>query len=821
MKKRFRQVYIVISVVVVDILFLCFCSGCSTEVGQAQRPIVRMESFRSASPIWLAGRERQMNLFVGFRAVFRSEAGGEAVLRVTGSSIYRIFLNGKFVGYGPARAAHGYYRVDEWELKDLAAENTAAIEVAGYNVNSYYLLDQAAFLQAEVVSDGKVLASTAGTGVRFEATILKGRVQKVQRYTFQRPFSEYYRLSGGYDRWRTDASAPFEKVKCEAVGAKKLLERGVSYPQFLLRQPVRYVSRGGIERNVVPAKPWRDRSLTGIGPKLKGFKEKELEVIPSIELQKIKSKDVTELNEAYAPEKSLLLGDNSFEILDMGTNLTGFVGTQVWCRKKTRLFVTFDEILTEGDVDFTRMGCVNIVGYELEPGLYNLESFEPYTMKYVKLTVLEGDCEIQKVYLREYANPDADGAQFACSDRRLNAIFEAGRETYRQNAVDIFMDCPSRERAGWLLDSLRTATVEYDLTGASRVARNYYENYLLAPQLEQLPAGMIPMCYPADHCDGNFIPNWAMWFVIEIDNYVQRSGDRELADALKPKVTALLDYFKGFENEDGLLEDLEKWVFVEWSPANRFVQNVNYPTNMLYAEMLDTAGRMYNRPDLTAKAKELRDTIRQQSYDGEFFVDNAVRKDGKLEPTRNRTESCQDYAFYLDVAAPKTDVELWKRLLAKFGPGRAKTGAYPEIYPANAMVGNWMRLELLSRYGLCKQLKDEFVDYYYYMAERTGTMWENIGATASCNHGFASYVVHFLYRDFLGVRRIDQQARVVELRFGDVGLDWCEGKMPTPDGMVWVRWHRSEDKIRYRVDVPAGYKVLAERVGDIQPVRQW
>ena len=36
-------------------------------------------------------------------------------------------------------------------------------------------------------------------------------------------------------------------------------------------------------------------------------------------------------------------------------------------------------------------------------------------------------------------------------------------------------------------------------------------------------------------------------------------------------------------------------------------------------------------PELTAKADKIRETIRKQSFDGEFFVDNAVRKDGKLE----------------------------------------------------------------------------------------------------------------------------------------------------------------------------------------------
>jgi alpha-L-rhamnosidase len=43
-------------------------------------------------------------------------------------------------------------------------------------------------------------------------------------------------------------------------------------------------------------------------------------------------------------------------------------------------------------------------------------------------------------------------------------------------------------------------------------------------------------------------------------------------DALRPRVLHLLDYFKKFRNEDGLLEKLDGWVFVEWSDANRFVQ---------------------------------------------------------------------------------------------------------------------------------------------------------------------------------------------------------------------------------------------------------
>ena len=70
-------------------------------------------SFQAAKPVWPEGRATRMNDFVVFRASFEAKGGEKPVLRVTGSSVYRIRLNGEFAGYGPARAAKGFFRVDE------------------------------------------------------------------------------------------------------------------------------------------------------------------------------------------------------------------------------------------------------------------------------------------------------------------------------------------------------------------------------------------------------------------------------------------------------------------------------------------------------------------------------------------------------------------------------------------------------------------------------------------------------------------------------------------------------------------------------------
>ena len=70
---------------------------------------------------------------------------------------------------------------------------------------------------------------------------------------------------------------------------------------------------------------------------------------------------------------------------------------------------------------------------------------------------------------------------------------------------------------------------------------------------------------------------------------------------------------------------------------------------------------------------------------------------------------------------------------------------HPEIYPANAFVGTYLRMELLTEQGLYKQLLNESVGFFKYMAERTGTLWENKTDGASLNHGFAAHAGIWIY----------------------------------------------------------------------------
>lgn len=692
------------------------------------------------------GKQTEKNLTVYFRAIITGTGLQNPMLRLTASSNYRVSLNGHFLGHGPCVAAHDYYRVDEYELKDklVPGENIIAIEVTGYNIYNYYVINQPAFLQAEITDGGKILATTKSQGEGdplFQATLLEQRVQDVPIYCFQRTFIESYQLKPTFKDWMTvKEDSSFQSLKLERTSGKTLIPRRVKYPDYSIRRPVE--NRG---------------------------------------------------DSLYRFE----------------CNSTGFIGVQVNATTHTKITLSWDEILDDQELlKPERLKTLNYIYYELEPGTYTLESFEPYTLQYLQVKVEQGTCKVTSPYIRQYVNSDISEASFNCSDPAINKIFKAAVETYKQNALDIFMDCPSRERAGWLCDSYFMGRVAFNLSGNTLIETNFLENFLLPDKFEFIPEGMLPMCYPSDHPNANYIPNWAMWFVLELQEYLERSGNRELVEAAKPRVMALLDYFKAYENEFGLLENLEKWIFVEWSKANSFVQDVNYPTNMLYARMLSIVSALYDQPDLQEKAFRIQQTIREQSYNGNFFTDNAIRVDGKLIPqTANCTETCQYYAFFLGTATPEKYPELWNTLIRDFGPERVENNIYPEIYPSNAFIGNYLRLELLSRQELVKQLLHESVDRFLYMADKTGTLWENVHTRASLNHGFASHIAHVFYRDLLGVKSYSLQKRHIFIEFHDTDIQSCSGTIPLGDEQFYLHWKKEGNRLLYSYTAPSGYQV--------------
>lgn len=697
--------------------------------------------FEKAQAIWADGRSEEMNCELSFRTVIPK--GEETKLFLAASSIYRLWVNGEFICAGPARAAHGWYRVDEICLSPFLTEdrNYVVTEVLGYNVNSYDTLDQPSFLTEEIWQGNEVISYTGGESITIHD--FKNRVQKVQRYSFQRAFIDAYQYEDENKCMYHMNESAQSLCKIEIQTDKRYIYRDVEMPGFETLEPVSVIKKGTAYYEKEKTEIIPEEYFFKIKQDLKGYAREKTEIHVSEEAQKIQLQE-TEYSVNAIAIRQLPLSDE-YAIYELPYNATGFFDIRLEVREKSRIFVMFDEILSNGSVDFLRMNSCNCFVYRMNAGKYRLMNFAPYTMKYLQIVVL-GECIVEQIQFKEYKNSSVLKRIHLPQDTELALIYDAALESFRANALDLFMDCPSRERGGWLCDSYFISSVEYVLTGKNVIEKAFLENFILNKEFRHIPEGMIPMCYPADHNNGNFIPQWAMWYVLEIEKYVYGNQDFELAERSKNLIYSLLKYFESFENENGMLENLQGWNFIEWSRANDpdLVNGVNFPTNMLYMRMLKCVSALYKDLILERKADRLRKNIRKRSFNGMFYTDNEHRDKNQLVNPGICTEVCQYYAFFTGVATVKEDLELWKIMKNKFGPIRSTINDYPEIAGTNVFIGKYLRIELLYRQGLFEEVIKEIKEVFLGMAKETGTLWEHTLPTASCNHGFASYVLYWL-----------------------------------------------------------------------------
>ncbi len=726
--------------------------------------------FKIAKPIWGKGKVNELNSSLFFRTRINNQ--DEIRIRITANNFYRIYVDGKFYAYGPSRDAHNYYRVDEYCLsfkKDK--EHILVIEVSGYNCNSFYSLNTEPFLQCEI--ENKRYKVIKSTGRDFEIFNNETRIRKVTRFSYQRAFSESYNIDDRFKKFLNDQDSSYERLEVQILDEKRLEKRIVSYPKYVKKRFSQIEKgRSHIDES---KKIYEDRY------QFLDF----LKIFPKEEWEIDSNKTASQLSFELADNDFPLLKENDFATYSNKRSLTGFIQVKVEVKEDALLYILFDEVnIPSKDnpklvgISFCRNTTHNCLTYSLRKGSYDLLSFEPYTLMYARLVVLSGKCEIKDFSVLTYENPDAQ-IRFEFADSKINSVLDAAKNTFAQNALDLLTDCPSRERAGWLCDSFFSGQAEPLITGYNKVEEAFLDNYFKCSK-DNLPKGMIPMCYPADFPSKEFIPNWSLWYILELFNYQKRNGKSPLIEKSKDNIRGILKYFSAFENELGLLENLEGWVFVEWSKANdpEFIKGINFPSNMLYADSLMKAGSLLNNKELIEKGKRLKTTIRELSFKDGFFVDNAIRDlNNRIVPTSNITETCQYYALFFDVIRKEDDPVFFEKMVNNFGEYRDDKTVYPNVFKSNVLTGIMMRLSLLNRYGYDELVFKETIEYFYKMSSLTGTLWEHDSVFASLNHCFTSYIINVFVDANFGLKWIDSKNRIIHMHKKKTILD---GKVLLP-----------------------------------------
>ncbi len=664
----------------------------------------------------------------------------QADIEISASGPYTLFLNGQEILHGPSRTARGYFRADEM-CCSLEKKATLAILVNDYGVKNYAYIAQAPFLYFQMTVGEKTYSASD-----FSCYDFLPRAKNVQRYSFQRGFVEKYTLFCDYKALFENANRFLPQRPIKSIPPLQKLDRRISTPVCAPMQAGERTFCGRYTVNPDKA-TWNDRSIFQVGNNFEGYTYQELEECLTDTVCKMDFVKTADFETIKSGE---------FAFYSFSRNISGFITCNLQVLENdTEIYFIFDESVTkDGFVDPTRLSCANVVKWTLKKGNYALQTLEPYTLQFAQLIVKKGAVKPNAVSVRLFENAECFNITANISDNKLQRILVAAQNTQAQNSVDLLMDCPSRERSGWINDiyfSMKTSEI---LSGNFNAVSNSLENFALYDDDGELPENMLPMCYPANHLNGNFVPQCAMWYVINLCEYLLKNLDVDLQEKGKRNAYRTVQYFKNFENEDGLLEDLPGWNFIEWSKCNsrEYVSGINYPTNMLYAKMLADMGAAYGDNALTEKSRILKEKIIEQSFNGQFFEDNRLRDENGIPRLLGHlTETCQYYAFLTKVATKETFPSLYETLRDRLGP-RRKADEFADIEKPNIIPGLLARETVLLDNGEPEQVLSEVKDIFFVMAEHYQTLWEMVGDYASCNHGIAAYAGYLIIRALTGFK---------------------------------------------------------------------
>ena len=762
----------------------------------------------------------------------------KAVFRIAARHVYRLYINGEIVMHGPARTAHGYARVDEVDVTDRLRDgvNHLAIEVMTYGdlycgySNDCTLSDGPGFVMAELEGDGSILTAT-GTDGSWKVCRLPARVGRTGRISHCREASEIYYLNEEYTLWRQGVGTFTDPAPAVAP---VLLPRTSPLPTLAPHKFDRVVGYGTctIREDIQPELLFfEDNPAYTPAGYYASLKEH-----PLMDCRRTADSDGGITATRSQAGLTLSGASDTWVLFDShgGENVVGFPAISCLCEFPGIIDIVHTELLdTDGRIAYHYN---NVTRLHVQAGKTVFAAMEPGLGRYIQVYFRGcGQVTVLGVSMLAYSYPDMQRTSFLCSDDNINRLYGAAYRTLLNNTLDIFMDCPDRERGGWLCDSLWTARAAALMLSDTRVEKEFLEDFLLTPA-DGMFHGFFPEVYPGNkpsYKDMTGITTWTFWLMCQVCEYISRTGDMDFRNRFSDRIAAFVRGSQDFIGESGLLENLP-WLFIDWSMSNfgEYQTPISTPANALYAYMLIQLGKTFDRSAWVAEGERIRGLLRDAiAGDGgrnlstlTSFPDSfTVSGDGRLHGRGRISETGMATALWAELFAPGETPALDKAVRDTMGPA-PRFAADPNIGQSQLFIGLCIRLDMLARRGHTDKLWEDLLAIYMpQLKEGPGTLWESTGiGTSSRCHGFTSHAGVHLVRDVLGMGIPDRLNKTVDIAPHLCGLRWARGTMEMPEGLLSVSWRYDGDSFSLTASLPAGYTgrlTLPREVRVLEPDR--
>lgn len=438
------------------------------------------------------------------------------------------------------------------------------------------------------------------------------------------------------------------------------------------------------------------------------------------------------------------------------------------------------------------------------------ETYEPFwfrALRFVQLKITTGDSPVKLVSFsyRETGYPLNVISSASASDESFKGIWDISLNSLRRCMHETYEDCPFYEQLQYAMDTRSQILFTYMLGMDDRMARKTIDDFHRARR----PDGMINCCYPS--YGPNIIPGFSIYYILMIHDHMMYFGDTELVKRYFSTVDGILSYFGRCLDQRGLVEKIggilgrhHYWSYVDWAP--QWDKTVGVPDailegpitmeSLLYvfglnaaAELAEYIGREDVAAEYRQRAASVKAAIRKYCIGANGLIQDGPGLD-------KYSQHCQVFGVLTDFADETESRAMMEAVLTDKSLAQCSVSFAFYMFRA---------LEKAGMYDRTQPLWDPWREM---LANHLTSCVENATDGRSDCHAWGSIILYELLAVNLGVRPAKPGYAAAKVAPNLGYLDWAEGSVITPQGLVHVKAWKNGDSVETEITAPEGLEII-------------
>ncbi len=699
------------------------------------------------------------------------------LIHVSADNRYRLFVNGQFVCYGPARGDLAHWRFESIDIAPYLQAGENALAAAAWNFGEFIpwaqMTHETAFIlqgdsEAEALvntnKDWKVTQNAAYSPLPVDSRTLRTFIVVGPG---DRVVAEKY--PWGWETSHFDDST-WLVVRELGAGTPREMRDGGSHWMLMPR--------------AIP------------------FMEETLQRIPKIARA-----------QGIPSEKDFLLGRKALTIpartsgtmlLDQTHLTTAYPELLVSGGKGSTIKLVYAEALVDANRNKGHRDEIagrEIFGYhdEFLPDGGPQRLFRPLwlrTFRYlqVEIQTAEEPLVLHDLYGKFTGYPFEEQAAFTSSEPALQNIWNVGWRTARLCAGETYYDCPYYEQLQYVGDTRIQALVSLYVSGDDRLMRNAIVQF----DDSRIPEGLTASRYPSHVAQ--IIPPYSLFWIAMVHDYWRHREDAQFAQSFLPGIRGVIAWYERYIDETGMLGPMPWWNFADWldeweggvPPGADDGHSALITLQLIYnldyaAELAEAFQRAAEAAHYRALAAKLKQAVKTLCWDEsrKLFADTPEKK--------IFSQHVNVMAVLVDLIPNNEQKAFVEKLLAE--QNLSQSTFYYRFYLHQAM----------KRAGLGERYLEMLGPWHDMLKLGLTTFAEKPEPTRSDCHAWSASPNYDLLATVCGIEPGAPGFASVRIAPQLGALQWVKASMPHPRGEVVVDLQRKgEQGLQGEVTLPEG-----------------